>query len=289
MDSIYTGSDRLEAYLAHHGIKGMHWGIRRYQRADGSLTPEGEARLARKQAKKEIKKIRKKGQRIGWSTGLVGQFLLARPITKESRQTNQKKIGELRKSLDTYAKSKDPEVVKAAIKAQKKLSSWEKHPTLRKVKADIKQGAALGVMSVGASGLKMLLAHSDLEDEAYLAHHGILGMHWGVRRYRPYPDDYTGSGKEVGEAAKKKPRKLSWKDAKHVAKNIDEYSDEEISDLVRRLNNRNNILDQLQRDKRRSREGAAYVRSSVKDVVSTFKDGVIMYDKIVNGGKKKKD
>lgn len=28
-------------YLAHHGIKGMRWGVRRYQNPDGSLTPEG--------------------------------------------------------------------------------------------------------------------------------------------------------------------------------------------------------------------------------------------------------
>lgn len=31
-------------YLAHHGIKGQHWGIRRYQNEDGSLTPAGEKR-----------------------------------------------------------------------------------------------------------------------------------------------------------------------------------------------------------------------------------------------------
>lgn len=30
--------------IYHHGVKGMHWGIRRYQNPDGSLTAEGKER-----------------------------------------------------------------------------------------------------------------------------------------------------------------------------------------------------------------------------------------------------
>lgn len=31
-------------YIAHHGIKGQKWGVRRYQNSDGSLTDEGRRR-----------------------------------------------------------------------------------------------------------------------------------------------------------------------------------------------------------------------------------------------------
>jgi len=33
--------------LYHHGIKGMRWGVRRYQNKDGSLTPAGKKRQAK--------------------------------------------------------------------------------------------------------------------------------------------------------------------------------------------------------------------------------------------------
>lgn len=34
-------------YIAHHGIKGQKWGVRRFQNEDGSLTPAGKTRLAK--------------------------------------------------------------------------------------------------------------------------------------------------------------------------------------------------------------------------------------------------
>lgn len=54
--------------IEHHGIKGMKWGVRRYQNKDGSLTPAGKKRqekLDKKEAKKELNKLSKGLSRSG--------------------------------------------------------------------------------------------------------------------------------------------------------------------------------------------------------------------------------
>lgn len=67
----------MSNYIKHHGIKGMKWGVRRFQNADGSLTAKGKQRYGdkdnfEKQYHEDVKKkISGVKSSIGKASGAV--------------------------------------------------------------------------------------------------------------------------------------------------------------------------------------------------------------------------
>lgn len=98
--------------LYHYGVKGMHWGIRRYQNANGSLTSEGRARIK----EWKVKEIKRRS---------AGYAKIEKKLDKKSEKLINKRNKRLIKEKDT--EKVDEKISKNAlnIKINKALQKAE--------------------------------------------------------------------------------------------------------------------------------------------------------------------
>ena len=95
-------------YLEHHGILGMHWGIRRYQNKDGSLTPEGMQRYRTdKKFAKKYDEDRAKQQKIAnINKKQSGSYNFTYQDKKDLNRTHSKLGNTYRVAARTYLGNK---------------------------------------------------------------------------------------------------------------------------------------------------------------------------------------
>lgn len=121
-------------YLAHFGILGQKWGVRRYQNPDGSLTPEGKARYY--YSPSDLKGNRK-AQR-GFSNSLLGDY--GSPQRKAVKDTIDQMTNEVKTNSNFKAyQSENQSISKNFKSAIDKLSDKQKNAIVKKAADKIEQ------------------------------------------------------------------------------------------------------------------------------------------------------
>lgn len=115
-----------------------------------------------------------------------------------------------------------------------------------------------------------------------LAHHGVKGQKWGVRRYQPYPDG-SKKGKFIGKKKKERPMSEDAKTARELRKrNVDELSNAELRKLNERTQLERNYKQLNPNVVKKGVAIAGTVAAAMGTVISIYKNG----GKIIKVGKK---
>lgn len=116
-------------YLAHHGVKGQKWGIRRYQNPDGSLTAAGKRRYYDKDGNEKYVYPVVTGERIGignmsFSTGNIFHEHGRKMTLKKADQYLQKEMD--KGNISDVFKDGSEEFVRLTSKGAKKINALGK-------------------------------------------------------------------------------------------------------------------------------------------------------------------
>ena len=185
--------------LYHYGVKGMHWGVRRYQNKDGTLTSEGKKRKSiSERAEEAMDKV------MGLDNKAVNTFL--------------KTSGNLRIEYSKLGKAKTEREQRSAAKRASKfakayLEEYGKKPLNYIQYNNAKKGATIGAIAGIAVPVILPLwatipagyyigskiSHSDIDDIDFkdhleLYHYGVKGMKWHKHLFK-FRDDDDGDDK----------------------------------------------------------------------------------------------
>lgn len=247
----------LEETLAHFGVKGMKWGVRK------GLMGGGETRLTRKIARADVVKA-ERGRRIA---KLESQLADVTKNGSESAPMRAKygRILDTKSDLAFYAlsgRTKDRLVLEMKADLERQLRDekfrdqiqTKKLADLKARDASAKAGTGSGAEHSVADEIDDILAHYG--DES-LEHFGVKGMHWGVRR----AEKRRAASSEDANKAVDARAKIKKAGGTHALTN------KELQDLVTRMN----LEQQLDRLKESQPTKFSKGKKVVKEIIDTGK------------------
>lgn len=102
----------MSTELYHHGIKGMKWGVRRYQKSDGSLTSAGKKRYSDDEPKNN-KSAKTSAKKSSSST------------KKQKSKSDKEDIDRMINALDNHMKAQKASVLASAAYAAARTRGYD--------------------------------------------------------------------------------------------------------------------------------------------------------------------
>ena len=134
--------------LTHHGIKGMRWGVRRYQNKDGSLTKAGRKKMAK--LDKEYSKL------IGQNRNTDKESLNTKPLPTKKKKLSDMTDDEIRTRINRINLERD---YLDLINNQDSINKQSKGKDfIKTVRSDVIKPVAidLGKQALKSGGVKIL-------------------------------------------------------------------------------------------------------------------------------------